>query len=89
MTAQLTRDQERKLAVGILGIAVVLLSLLVIVPVWNVNANYAARIDQLQLRLHSVRSRAAADAVLRRPPPWSARYAVVAVADRFVRHSWR
>jgi len=65
MTAQLTRDQERKLAVGILGIAVVLLSLLVIVPVWNVNANYAARIDQLQLRLHSVRSRAAADAALR------------------------
>ena len=65
MIAQLTTDQERKLAVGILGIAVVLVLLLVIVPVWNANADYAAQIDHLQIRLQTLRSRAAADTQLR------------------------
>jgi len=65
MIGQLTRDQEKKLAIGILGAVVVLLLALIIVPVWSANANYASQIDQLQARLQTLRSRAAADAALR------------------------
>jgi len=65
MIGQLTRHQERKLAVGILGVVVVLLLVLVIVPVWSANASYASQIDQLQTRLQTLRSGAAADAALR------------------------
>lgn len=65
MIGELTRDQERKLAVGILGIVVVLLLALVIVPVWGANAKYALQIEYLQTRLQSLQSRAAADAALR------------------------
>jgi len=64
MIGQLTRDQERKLAVGILGMVVVLLLALVIVPVWSANANYDIQIDQLRTRLQTLQSRAAADAAL-------------------------
>jgi general secretion pathway protein M len=62
---QLTRDQERKLAVGILGMVVVLLLALVVVPVWDANADYDMQIDQLRAKLKTLQSRAAADATLR------------------------
>jgi len=65
MIAQLTNDQEKRLAIGILGAVVVLLLVLIIVPVWSANADSAAQIDQLQMRLQTLRSRAAADAALR------------------------
>jgi hypothetical protein len=64
MTGQLTKDQERKLAVGILGFVAVLLLALVIVPVWRANADYSLQIQHLQTRLQSLQSRAAADAAL-------------------------
>lgn len=65
MIGQLTKDQERQLAIGILGLVVVLLLALVIVPVWSANANYDSQIDRLQTRLQTLQSRAAADATLR------------------------
>ncbi len=65
MIGQLTKDQERKLAVGILGIVVVLLLVLVIVPVWSANTDSYLQIEHLQTRLHSLQARAAADAALR------------------------
>ena len=65
MIGELTRDQERKPAVGILGIVVVVLLAIVIVPVWSANAKYVLQIEYLQTRLQSLQSRAAADAALR------------------------
>ena len=65
MIRQLTKDQERKLAVGILGIVVVVLLAIVIVPVWSANAKYVLQIEYLQTRLQSLQSRAAADTALR------------------------
>ncbi len=64
MIGQLTRDRERKLAIGILSMVVVLLLALVIVPVWSANANYDLQIKSLQTRLQSLQSRATADAAL-------------------------
>lgn len=64
MIGQLTRIQERKLAIGILGIVTVMLLALVIVPVWRVNAEYDSKIESLQTRLQSLNSRAEADAAL-------------------------
>ncbi len=65
MIGELTGDQERKLAIGILGMVVVLQLALIIVPVWRANADYASQIDQLQARLQTLRSRVAADTALR------------------------
>lgn len=65
MIGQLTAAQERKLAIGILGMVVLLLLALIIVPVWHANAAHAARIDQMQTRLQALRSTAAAAAALR------------------------
>lgn len=65
MIGQLTKDQERQLAISILGLVVVLLLALVIVPVWSANANYDSQIDRLQTRLQILKSRAAVDATLR------------------------
>lgn len=65
MIGQLTGNQERKLAVSILGIVAVLLLALVIIPVWSANADYSLQIKHLQTRLQSLQSRAIADAELR------------------------
>lgn len=64
MIDQLTKDQSRRLAIGILGIIAVMLLTLVIVPVWHVNSEYDSKIESLQTRLQSLQSRADADAAL-------------------------
>jgi hypothetical protein len=64
MIGQLTRDQERKLAIGILGIVSILLLALVIVPVWRTNSIYDLQLESLQTQLQTLQSRAAADAAL-------------------------
>ena len=65
MIAHLTNNHESKLAIGILGLVIVLLLALVIVPVWSTNATYDSQIDQLRTRLRTLQSRAAADVTLR------------------------
>ena len=65
MIAHLTNNHESKLAIGILGMVIVLLLALVIVPVWSTNATYDSQIDQLRTRLRTLQSRAAADVTLR------------------------
>jgi general secretion pathway protein M len=65
MIGRLTKNQERQLAISILGLVVVLLLVLVIAPVWSANANYDSQIDRLQTRLQILKSRAAVDATLR------------------------
>jgi Tfp pilus assembly protein PilO len=65
MIENLNKDQQQKLAIGILALLIILVATVVLVPVWRINHDYASQITTMQTRLQTLQSRAEADEALR------------------------
>lgn len=65
MIEQLSKADQRRLAVALLAVFFAAVLLVTVLPVWSANATYQNRIDDIQEQLQELRANAAADENLR------------------------